>query len=70
MPKAKLTKTYIEKIPYMDRGQKYYTDSELKGFGVAVGTKNKTYFAQRDIFGRTVRATIGKHGVFTVTSPF
>jgi len=65
MPKAKLTKSYIEKLPYTEKGQKYYTDSDLKGFGVAVGTKNKSYFAQRDILGKTVRVTIGRHGVFT-----
>lgn len=65
MPIAKLTKTYVEKIPLMEKGQSYYFDTELKGFGVSIGAKGKTYFAQRDVNGKTVRSTIGKHGVFT-----
>jgi integrase len=65
MAAVKLTKTYVEKLPYTEKGQQYYQDAELKGFGVAVAMQSKTYFAQRDIFGKTVRVTIGKHGVFT-----
>ncbi len=65
MSAVKLTKTYVESLPYTEKGQKYYHDAELKGFGVAVAMQSKTYFAQRDIFGKTVRVTIGKHGVFT-----
>ena len=65
MAAVKLTKTYVESLSYTEKGQKYYHDAELKGFGVAVAMQSKTYFAQRDIFGKTVRVTIGKHGVFT-----
>jgi hypothetical protein len=30
-----------------------------------VGTKAKTYIAQRDVAGRTVRVTLGRHGMVT-----
>lgn len=62
----KITKSYIEKLPYTETGQKYYPCAEIKGFGVVVGQKSKSFCAQRDIAGRTVRVTIGKFGVFTV----
>lgn len=42
-------------------------DEALKGFGVLVGAKSKTYVVQRDIGGRTVRVTLGRHGVITAT---
>ena len=42
-------------------------DEGLKGFGVLVGAKTKTYVAQRDIGGRTVRVTLGRHGVITAS---
>lgn len=65
MPKAKLTKTFVESLELKEDGQALYTDTELKGFGLIIGRQSKTYFAQRDVRGKTVRATIGKHGVFT-----
>ena len=40
-------------------------DEALKGFGVLVGASTKTYVAQRDMGGRTVRVTLGRHGVIT-----
>lgn len=62
----KITKTYVEGLPYTTTGQKYYPCSEIKGFGIIVGQKSKTFCAQRDIAGRTVRVSIGKFSVFTV----
>lgn len=66
----KLTKTAVDEAEPLTEGgatrQKLYMDTELKGFGLCVGATSKTFFAQRDIDGRTVRVTIGRHGVFTV----
>lgn len=42
----KLTKSLIDSIPYPDSGQMFYRDSELKGFGLRVGTGSKVYFAE------------------------
>jgi Arm DNA-binding domain len=61
----KLTKTVVDHIPLTTSGQALYWDSDLPGFGLRVGMKTKTYFAERGVNGRTVRFTIGKHGVFT-----
>ncbi len=65
MPKAKITKTFVEQVPLTQKGQVAYCDTELRGFYVIVGMEAKTYVAQKDIRGRSVRFTIGRHGHFT-----
>lgn len=65
MPHTKLTKTVVEQIPFTDKGQLRFNDSELSGFHLIVGMKAKTYAVQRDIAGKSVRVTIGRHGVYT-----
>lgn len=65
MPQAKLTKRFVESLEYVTKGQSIYTDTELAGFGLIVGAKSKTYYAQREVNRKTVRVTIGKHGTFT-----
>ena len=66
----KLTKTAVDDaVPFMVDGlprQRLYLDTELKGFGLCVGARAKTFFTQRDMNGKTVRVTIGRYGVFTV----
>jgi integrase len=65
MAKIKITKGNVDKLQPPAKGQKLYMDEVLKGFGILVGAKAKTYIAQRDITGRTVRVTLGRHGVIT-----
>jgi integrase len=65
MSTIQITKRSIDQLPHPENGQTWHFDRDLKGFGVCVGRKTKTYFAQRDIHGRTVRVTIGRHDPFT-----
>ncbi len=65
MTTIQITKRTIDQLPHPKAGQTWHLDRDLKGFGVCVGRSTKTYFAQRDIHGRTVRVTIGRHGPFT-----
>ena len=65
MPKAKITKAFVDQVPYAPKGQIAYCDTELRGFYVIVGQNAKTYAAQKDIGGRSIRYTIGRHGHFT-----
>ncbi|MFQ5431234.1 MAG: tyrosine-type recombinase/integrase [Nitrospinota bacterium] len=58
----KLTKTVVDNLPKPEKGQVFYRDSKLTGFGVCIGRISKTYYAEKRINGRTVRTTIGKHG--------
>lgn len=61
----KLTKSVVDRIPLTAAGQTYHSDSELAGFGLRVGTRRKTYFAEGRVNGKTVRVTLGAHGAFT-----
>jgi hypothetical protein len=65
MPKLKLTKSAVDAIPLRVAGQQIYFDNIITGFGLVVGKTAKTYIAQRQIGPKTVRVTIGRHGVIT-----
>ncbi|SFF15128.1 integrase family protein [Nitrosomonas sp. Nm166] len=61
----KLTKTFVDSIPYPENGQAFYRDSEIKGFGLRVGATSKVYIAESKVNGKSIRVTIGKHGIYT-----
>lgn len=61
----KLTKSFVDSLPYPGTGQMFYRDSSLKGFGLRVGTGSKVYIAEGKVNNKNVRVTIGRHGVFT-----
>jgi len=65
MAKVKLTKSTIDAIPFSERAQTLYFDTQMIGFGLCVGQRTKSYFAQRQIGQKTIRITIGHHGIFT-----
>lgn len=60
----KLTKSFVDSIPHPDAGQVFYRDAQLKGFGLRVGTGSKVYIAEGKVNDKTVRVSIGHHGVF------
>ena len=63
MPKTKLTtKREVDALPYPAQGQTLWWDENLRGFGVLVGVRNKTFIVQRDVRGRSRRITIGRYG--------
>lgn len=61
----KLTKSFIDSIPFPETGQAFYRDSQMKGFGLRVGKTSKVYYAEAKVDDKTVRVTIGHHGLFT-----
>lgn len=63
MPVAKLTKTYVDSTPFTDKGQEVHWDSELKGFGLRIGARSKSFVVQKS--GKGIK-TIGRYGVLTV----
>jgi integrase len=65
MPIIKIIKGTVDKLTHPSEGQKLFMDDALKGFGVLISANTKSYVAQRDIGGRTVRVTLGRHGVMT-----
>ena len=62
----KLTKAFVEKVGFEISGQRFYRDSELKGFGLRVGKSAKVYYAESKLRGKTVRVTIAKHNVISL----
>jgi len=65
MPITKITKTTVEQLPFTEKGQISYCDRDLPGFYVVCGMRTKTYLVQKDIRGKTIRYTIGRHQHFT-----
>ncbi|MCE7886674.1 MAG: DUF4102 domain-containing protein [Alphaproteobacteria bacterium PRO2] len=65
MPKAKIIKAFVDQVPHTERGQIAYCDTDLPGFYLIVGSQTKTYAAQKDMQGKAIRCTIGRHGHFT-----
>ena len=65
MAKLKLTKSNIDRIPLTRSKQQFYWDTELPGFGLVVGQTAKSYVAQSNVAGKSIRITVGKHGIFT-----
>ena len=67
MPKLKLTKSGVERLPYYlsstahSKNQELYWDTELAGFGLRVTGTAKTYIVEKRVNGRTVRSRIGPH---------
>lgn len=48
MPAIKMTKREVDAIPYAEYDkQQFYWDTELKGFGLRVGHKTKTFIVQK-----------------------
>ena len=65
--KFKLTKHFIEKqIELPNKGQLFFWDAELKGFGVRVTAGGISFVCQSRVNGRTRRVKIGKYGAFTI----
>ncbi len=62
----KLTKAFVEKVPFEKSGQIFYRDSELLGFGLRVGKSAKVYYAEAKLHGKTVRKSIARHNVVSL----
>ncbi|WP_018231421.1 tyrosine-type recombinase/integrase [Thioalkalivibrio thiocyanodenitrificans] len=62
----KLNATTIKSVQAPQSGYVLLWDDDLQGFGLRVTAKGaKSYIVQAKIHGKTVRHTLGKHGVLT-----
>lgn len=61
----KLTKTVVSNLPFAEKGQVFYWDAELPGFGMYTGTKSKTWCVQQRIGNKTKRVVLGKYPTMT-----
>jgi integrase len=61
----KLTKSVVDKLGFVEKGQVFYWDDELPGFGMYVGTTSKTWCVQQRIGNKTKRVVLGKYPTMT-----
>lgn len=57
----KLTETFARNLPTSQAGTKKHWDTEVKGLGLFVGKKAKTWYFQKDVGGETKRVMIGRY---------
>jgi len=62
----KLTAQYVRDLPLAQTGQVLVIDDALPGFGVRVGARAKSYFAESRVKGRTRRVTLGRADTLTL----
>ena len=62
----KLTKAFIDKVPFEESGQVFYRDSLLTGFALRVGKTAKVYITESKLNGKTIRVSIAKHNVISL----
>ena len=65
----RITKSTVDKlVAPTEKDQKIFWDDEVKGFGIRVTRGGaKSYIVQKVVSGKTVRHTLGRHGVLTPT---
>jgi integrase len=61
----KLNKSTIDALPYSGKGQVFYWDDELPGFGMYIGKTAKTWCVQQRIANKTKRVVLGKFPAMT-----
>lgn len=67
MPRIeKITKSFVEKTPYSEKGQVAYWERAMPGFAIVFGKTAKTFIIQKDLNARTCRYTIGRFPHVTV----
>ncbi len=63
--KKKLNKTFVDGLPYPEKGQVFYWDADLQGFGIYAGKSSKTWFVEKRISNKTKRVALGKYPALT-----
>ncbi len=61
----KLTETYVRALAHPETGTAKHWDSEVKGLGLFVGKRAKTWYFQKDVGGRTKRILLGRYPAIT-----
>lgn len=62
-----LTKKNVDGLPFPTVGQTFVWDDDVKGFGVRISRKTKTYIVQNRVkgTGKLRRLSLGEHGIIT-----
>ncbi len=57
----KLTESFARDVGHAATGTAKYWDSEVKGLGLFVGKRSKTWYFQKDVGGETKRILVGRY---------
>lgn len=63
MPQAKLTKAFVDSLPFSDSGTIWYHDTKLPGLQLSVGRTTKTFFASAEFNRKLLRVKLGRADV-------
>lgn len=63
MPKIKISKATVDKMPNPPTERVDYFDTDLTGFGVRASKTAKTYFVMARVNGKLIRHNLGRHGI-------
>lgn len=66
MPALNITEDSLRRLGPPLAGRTVYTDTKLKGFSVVVGKQSRSFYAQRDVRGKTHKVFLGRHGEINV----
>jgi integrase len=64
---TKLTNSFVSTLPIPDKGQIFYRDSSLPGFGLRVTPTKRTYIVEARVNGVVRRVTLGDQAKMTAT---
>ena len=63
----KITKMFVDKLTPPEKGQVFYRDDQLKGFGIRVTPGNvKSFIIEKRVRGQVKRFTVGRYPELTV----
>jgi integrase len=66
MPALNITEESLRRLTVPESGRAVFTDTKLKGFSVVVGRQSRSFYAQRDVRGKTHKVFLGRHGQINV----
>lgn len=66
MPAVNITEDTLRRLDTPSTGRVVYTDKKLKGFSVVLGKRARSFYAQRDVRGKTHKVFLGRHSDLTV----
>lgn len=66
MPALNITEDSLRRLALPPSGRAVYSDTKLKGFTVVVGKQSRSFYAQRDVRGKTHKVFLGRHGQISV----
>ncbi|HEY0626137.1 MAG TPA: integrase arm-type DNA-binding domain-containing protein [Allosphingosinicella sp.] len=56
-----ITEESLRRLTPPDSGRLVFTDAKLKGFSVVIVKQSRSFYAQRDVRGKTHKVFLGRH---------